>query len=224
MMSMITQIQAERLAALRERIPAYINGKRLIHTLGVEREITSLSGIYMPEREFELRCAALLHDITKQLSLDEQLSLCDAFGIEYTERDKLTPKIFHAMTAVGVIRRDFPEFADEFVLSAVRYHTTGSAGMTLGEKLLYLADYIEDTRTFPDCVELRRHFYSALSDESALGDAVGRDDDLAVLNETLILSFDMTIRGLIEDGTPIARDTFEARNYLIEEKEFEKRK
>ena len=46
MMSMITQIQAERLAALRERIPAYINGKRLIHTLGVEREITSLSGIY----------------------------------------------------------------------------------------------------------------------------------------------------------------------------------
>lgn len=218
MMSMITQIQAERLAALRERIPAYINGKRLIHTLGVEREITSLSGIYMPEREFELRCAALLHDITKQLSLDEQLSLCDTFGIEYTERDKLTPKIFHAMTAVGVIRRDEPEFADEFVLSAVRYHTTGRAGMTLGEKLLYLADYIEDTRTFPDCVELRRHFYSALSD------AMGRDDDLTVLSDTLILSFDMTIRGLIEDGTPIARDTFEARNYLIEEQEFEKRK
>ena len=218
MMSMITQIQAERLAALRERIPAYINGKRLIHTLGVEREITSLAGIYMPEREFELRCAALLHDITKQLSLDEQLSLCDAFGIEYTERDKLTPKIFHAMTAVGVIRRDFPEFADEFVLSAVRYHTTGRAGMTLGEKLLYLADYIEDTRTFPDCVELRRHFYSAL------GDAVSQFDRDAVLRDTLILSFDMTIRGLIEDGTPIARDTFEARNYLIEEQEFEKRK
>ena len=215
---MITQKQEEQLAALREQIGTYINGKRLIHTFGVEREITALAGIYMPEREFGLRAAALLHDITKQLTLDEQLSLCGAFGIEYTESETLTPKTFHAKTATGVIKRDFPEFADDFILLAVRYHTTGRAGMTLGEKLLYLADYIEDTRTFPDCVELRRYF------SSALGDAMGRDDDMTVLRNTLIMSFDMTIRGLIEDGTPVAPDTFEARNYLIEEKEFEKRK
>ena len=84
-----------------------------------------------------------------------------------------------------------------------------------GEKLLYLADYIEDTRTFEDCVKLREYFYTGLE---KCADAKDRE---SLLSDTLILSFDMTIRGLIDDGTPIHQDTFEARNYLIEVKEFE---
>ena len=85
--------------------------------------------------------------------------------------------------------------------------------MSIGEKLLYLADYIEDTRTFPDCVELRKYFWDRIN---------AGDDRQVVLRDTLIISFDMTIKGLIGDGTPIHRDTVEARNFLIEEREFEK--
>ena len=213
---MITEAQEKQLAGLRESIKDYIGGKRLSHTYGVEREITKLAELYAPELEFELRAAALLHDITKPLSLDEQLELCDKYGIQYTSGDRLMPKTFHAQTACEVIRRKFPEFFTETVYSAVLYHTTGQADMSIAEKLLYLADYIEDTRTFDDCVKLRKFFWDGISA------AHGEDERNNVLRDTLILSFDMTIRGLIDDGTPIHRDTVEARNFLIEEKEFEK--
>ncbi|MBQ8551236.1 MAG: HD domain-containing protein [Clostridia bacterium] len=206
---MINETQAQSLAALRERIRSYMSGKRLSHTYAVEREITVLSALYAPEMEFTLRAAALLHDITKELSLEKQLQLCDEFDIIYTQEEALTPKIFHSRTAAAVIRRDFSEYASDEILSAIRWHTTGHAAMTLGEQLLFLADYIEDTRTFESCVELRRFFYNGI--EKA-GDAAARDEHL---RDTMILSFDMTIRELLCDGKPIHVDTVEARNYFV---------
>ena len=210
---MITETQENSLASLRERIKEYIGGKRLNHTYGVEREIAKLSELFDPDEEYDLRAAALLHDITKPLSPEEQLKLCDEFGISYTSGDRLMPKTFHAQTAVEVVRRKFPEFFNETVYSSILYHTTGQADMSIAEKLLYLADYIEDTRTFPDCVKLREYFWGRIN---------SGEDKYIVLRDTLIISFDMTIKGLIEDGTPIHRDTVEARNFLIEEREFEK--
>ena len=188
----MTKTQESALASLRERIKDYIGGKRLSHTYGVEREIAKLAAIYDP---------------------DEQIRLCDSYGISYTSGDRLMPKTFHAQTACETVRRRFPEFFNETVYSAILYHTTGQADMSIGEKLLYLADYIEDTRTFPDCVELRKYFWDRIN---------AGDDRQVVLRDTLIISFDMTIKGLIGDGTPIHRDTVEARNFLIEEREFEK--
>lgn len=212
----MTEKQENSLATLRERIKDYIGGKRLSHTYGVEREIAKLSAVFDPDDEYELRAAALLHDITKPLKPDEQLELCDKYGIPYTDSDRLMPKTFHARTGEETVRREFPEFASGLVCSAILYHTTGRADMTMPEKLLYLADYIEDTRTFPDCVELRGYFWDRIP--------LAKDDGAkqAVLRDTLIISFDMTIKGLIGDGTPIHRDTVEARNFLIEEREFEK--
>ena len=121
----------------------------------------------------------------------------------------LMPKTFHSRTAEAVIHRNFPEWASEALISAIRWHTTGRAGMTIGEKLLYLADYIEDTRTFPDCVELRKYFYDGLQRTKS---AENREK---LLTDTLVLSFDMTIRGLLEDGDPVHMDTVAARNDLV---------
>ncbi len=213
---MITEIQENSLSDLRERIKEHISGKRLLHTYGVEREITRLARIYDPDEEYELRAAALLHDITKPLSLEEQLKLCDSYGIMYSSGDRLMPKTFHAQTACELIRRKFPEFFTETVYNSILYHTTGQADMSIGEKLLYLADYIEDTRTFEDCVVLRKYFYDRIDS------AQDENARLGLLRDTLIISFGMTIKGLIEDGVPIHRDTVEARNFLIEEREFEK--
>ena len=81
--------------------------------------------------------------------------------------------------------------------------------MTLTEKLLYLADYIDESRTFESCVLLRRYFFGA--DPDAL-DEEGRD---ALLRDTLILSYDLTMRDLLSDSTAIAEDTNRARNELI---------
>ena len=81
--------------------------------------------------------------------------------------------------------------------------------MTVFESIVYLADYIEETRTFPDCVELRRYFRDGINSPG-----VDRDEHF---KKTMVLSFDMTIRSLIEDNMPIDRDTVAARNrFLLE--------
>lgn len=77
--------------------------------------------------------------------------------------------------------------------------------MSLTQKLMYLADYIEPTRSFDDCIKLRNYFYGNIESGSKL----------KVLNDTLILSFDMTIENLIKQRNPIHPDTIAARNYLI---------
>jgi nicotinate-nucleotide adenylyltransferase len=91
----------------------------------------------------------------------------------------------------------------------VRWHTTGHAEMTLTEKLLYLADYIDDSRAFRNCVLLRRYFFGANPKKMTPEE---RD---VLLRETLLLSYDMTIRDLLDEGALIAEDTLNARNELL---------
>jgi nicotinate-nucleotide adenylyltransferase len=199
-------ITNDDILSLREKVRAYLTEKRYAHTLAVERMAEYLGKIYLPEKINELRCAALLHDITKKCDLEKQLQYCSEFGIIVCDYDILSPKTFHAKTAECVVRRDFSDFATPDVLSGVRWHTTGHDGMTVFEAIVYLADYIEDTRTFPDCVTLRQYFYDGLETEC---------DRVALLYRTMIKSFDMTVKCLIEENSPIDTDTVTARSFYI---------
>ncbi|MBR6916966.1 MAG: bis(5'-nucleosyl)-tetraphosphatase (symmetrical) YqeK [Clostridia bacterium] len=196
----------EMLSSLRDRIKPYLSAKRYSHTLGVEKECEKLGMIFLPDKVMKLRAAALLHDITKMLSLEKQLNYCGEFGIMYGKDELSSPKLFHAITAAELIKRDFHDCVDDEIVSGVRWHTTGRRGMTLFEAIVYLADYIEETREFEDCVELRRYFYGLMEREETPPSA---------LYKTMIKSFDLTIRGLINDGQPVAIDTVDARNYYI---------
>jgi nicotinate-nucleotide adenylyltransferase len=170
-----------------------------------------LGRLYAPDKLDILGAAALLHDITKEYSSDKQLQICREFGIIISKQDILTPKTFHAKTAAALIPSLYPAFADDEVLSAVRWHTTGRADMTLTEKLVYLADYIDESRTFDDCVTLRRMFWEAEPEK------MGETERRKHLDRVLIRSYDMTLAGLIAEGAPISDDTFRARNALIVE-------
>lgn len=207
----IINITEDELSSLRERIRPYLTDKRYLHTLAVEREVSALGDMFLPEKKGKLRCAALLHDITKMLSFEKQLQYCKYFGIIVRNSDVLSPKVFHAKTACGVAKRDFSEFCDDEILSGVRWHTTGHYGMTLFESLVYLADYIEDTRTFDDCVRLRKFFYDAVSE-----DGENKTSRMRALVCTMVKSFDMTIENLISEGAFIDGDTVGARNYFLE--------
>jgi len=205
----MTTITEQMLASLRERVMQLMSPKRFRHTLAVEEMVARLCALYCPEETVRLRAAALLHDITKELDPDAQESLCRQYGIAVGDEERASPKLYHARTAAEKIRADFSELADPTVVSAVRWHTTGRADMTLPEKLLYLADYIDESRTFRNCVILRRYFFGASPEKMS---AEERD---ALLRETLILSFDMTVRDLLEEGRSVAVDTVQARNALI---------
>ena len=210
-MSTLPNITEEMLAALRDALSKRISPKRFRHTLGVEREIERLGQLYLPASVLSLRAAALLHDLTKELSTEEQIALCELHGIPITNVDCISPKTFHAKTAYPVIVHEFPEYATDEILDAVRKHTTGAAEMSIFAKLLYLADYIEDTRTFPDCITLRGLFWDGVKNTDGSEEAL-----LDLLDKTLLISFDMTISCLIRENSAISKETVEARNALVE--------
>ena len=197
------------LDGLRADIVGKMSEKRARHTLEVEKMVSRLARLYAPEKENMLRAAALLHDITKEYKTERQLELCAEYGIRISETDLYAPKTFHARTAAALIPKLYPELADEELISCVRYHTTGREGMTLTEKLVYLADYIDMSRTFPDCVALREYFFDAHPENMNV------KERLEHLDRTLVLSYDMTVKGLMEDGSPVSEDTFRSRNELL---------
>ena len=197
----------EMLEELREKVRPYLKAKRYLHTLAVEKEAARLGEIYLPDDVNRLRAAALLHDITKKLDLSEHLQICSTFGIMIGKFPEKEMKLFHSKTAPAVIENDFEGFYDDEILSGVRWHTTGRDAMTAFECLVYLADYIEETRTFGDCIELRNYFYSMLES--------GEVSKIEALRLTMVRSFDMTIKNLIEEDSLIDMDTVSARNYFV---------
>ena len=199
----------EQLEALRADVTGKMSQKRGVHTLEVEKMAARLSALYCPQKESILRAAALLHDITKEYKTEMQIMLSAEYEIEISRDDLYAPKTFHARTAAAMIPDKYPEFSDGEIISAVRWHTTGRAGMTLSEKLIYLADYIDMSRTFFDCVALRNYFFDAEPEK------MSECERLVHLDRTLVLSFDMTIKGLLKEERIINRDTINARNSLI---------
>jgi len=197
------------LVSLRETVIRQMSPKRFTHTAAVEDMVARLAALYCPEETTALRAAALLHDITKEYKTEEQIKLLEEAGEPVPPEAELVYKTLHARTAASLIPVRYPAFACETVVSAVRWHTTGRAGMTLTEKLLYLADYIDESRIFPDCVRLRSFFWSANPE------SMNRDNRLSHLRRTLIMSYDMTMRALINEGAIISPDTALARNELV---------
>ncbi len=197
------------LTALYERVRTSMSEKRFFHTAAVEKMVARLGELYCPEKISMLRAAALLHDITKEYSTEKHLQILRDFGIIVSKQDTLTPKTLHARTAALIIPTEFAAYANEELLCAVRYHTTGRAGMSMPEKLLYLADYIDESRRFPDCVALREMFWSAEPKDMPW------EARLSHLDRVMVRSFDMTISGLLADGAIVSEDTIAARNSLL---------
>ena len=203
------KITEEMLSILREGVSHGMSEKRYNHTLEVEKMVARLAEIYCPDKVLDLRAAALLHDITKEYDNKVHISILSKPGIEFTLEERLAPKTFHARTAALLIPVLYPEFSDDDVIAAVRWHTTGRAEMSIPEKLLYLADYIDYSRTFDDCVKLREYFFSKKLDD------MSEEERIVHLNKTLIISFDMTIGALLSEGRVISHDTIDARNELL---------
>ena len=194
---------------IKEIIKCYVSEKRFSHTLGVEREAYNLGLIYIPEKAEKLRTAGLLHDITKDFSTEKHLELCEEYGF-FVDTDNLVPKLLHSRTGCEFALRIFSNnVIDDEIYNGILYHTTGRENMSLFEAIIYLADYIEDTRTFEDCVKLRNYFYDNIKNAQTYAEKID------ILRKTMVLSFDFTIKNLIDEGKRIDKDTINARNYFL---------
>lgn len=145
------EAQAE-LSWLRARALPMLKPGRVAHVNGCEAEAVRLARIH-GEDEDKAAEAAILHDITKKLSLEEQLLLCEKYGIICDGSLLSNPQLLHAVTGAALSRDLFG--MPEDVTEAIRWHTTGKPDMTTLEKIIYLADYIEPNRSFPGLENVR---------------------------------------------------------------------
>lgn len=174
---------------------------RYDHTISVAKECEYLAELFGIDGK-DLVISAYLHDITKEMSIDEQVELCRQYGFEIDQDTLNSPKTLHSFSAPYLIKRDFPEYDKEIITLPIKYHTTGRKDMSLQEKLLYLADYIEPTRKFDECKKLRSMFYS--SDEE-----LSKRLDLVILE-----SLRYTIDELKSNNRFIHPETIKAYDFL----------
>ena len=157
---------APELSWLREQAYAMLDERRIAHVAGCESEAIELARRWGEDPETAAE-AGILHDITKRLSHEEQLNLCEKYAIICDSAERVTPKLLHAKTGAAVARERFG--VRDAVYEAIRWHTTGKPDMTLLEKIIYLADYIEPTRDFPGVDTLRELAYEDLDRALLLG-------------------------------------------------------
>ena len=189
-----THVDLKRLTVdeLRPVAMSFLKPKRMPHVLGTEQEAIRLAERYGADVE-KARRAALLHDCTKKLDMPAQLALCEKYGIQLDELEQQALKLLHSKTGAAIARDVFG--VDDEIYSAIWYHTTGHAGMTTLEKIIYLADYIEPSRDFPGVDTLRKVCYEDL-------------------DKGLLLGLEMTIEEMTAMGNPVHRATLEARDWL----------
>lgn len=151
---------------LRAASYAMVKAKRIPHIAACEEEAVRLARRWGAD-ETLCRRAAILHDCTKYLEPDEHKAICAQYGIVLDEMEQQAVKLLHSKTGAALAKHVFGE-GDE-VYEAIFYHTTGRADLSLMGKILYMADYIEATRDFPEVEELRRLSYSDLDAAVCMG-------------------------------------------------------
>ncbi|MFH0385714.1 bis(5'-nucleosyl)-tetraphosphatase (symmetrical) YqeK [Streptococcus sp. A18] len=179
--------------ALLEKIRVAMKPARFQHVLGVEEAALALADRYGCDPK-KASLAALLHDYAKEVEDQVFLDLIAKYDLD---RDLLNwdNNIWHGVVGAYKIAEDFG-LKDEEIFQAIQRHTIGAGQMTLLDKVLYVADYIEPNRDFPGVDEARR-----IAKESL---------DKAVAYETA-----QTISYLAKKGIPIYPQTLETYNGYV---------
>ena len=186
-----------RLSALRDAVSGVLGEKRYRHTLGVEEAAVTIGEFCLPDKLYELSCAALLHDIAKEMPMDEQLSIMQRSGVEFTEEDYASKALFHSFAAPTVIKERFSSFATSEVLSAVFKHTAADPVMSVFDEIIFIADFVEEGREYSACKERRTRLLSGLKD------ARTPEERLSVLHIAVLDVIDFTIKFLEEKGKAV---------------------
>ena len=158
---------------LRCKAYSMLKPKRIPHVRGCEEEAVKLAQHWGEDTE-EAAEAAILHDITKRLNLREQLLLCEKYGIIPDALEGASEKLLHAKTGAAISKECFG--VSDKVYESIKWHTTGKADMSLLDKIIYMADYIEPTRDFEGVEALRSLAYSDLDKAMVLGFNMSLED------------------------------------------------
>lgn len=155
------------------------------------RELAAKCGADVNKAEL----AGILHDITKEMPLNNQLQLLEDNVIMLDSVTNFSPQILHAVSGSA-----YCEFVlgikDRDVLDAIRFHTTARANMSLMEKIVFIADFISEDRTYPDIDVMRREAQKSLE-------------------HGMKYALSYVIKNLVERGACVHPDAIDAYNEII---------
>lgn len=176
-------------------IKSKMSEHRFIHSVNVSKEARKLAKIYGADAE-KAAIAGILHDITKEMPVEEQLKIITDSGIILDNVQKNAPKLWHGISGSIYIKENL-DINDADILNAIRYHTTGRSGMSLLEKIIFVADFTSQERTYKGVSTMRKKSRKTLDEAMLYGfkftfsDLSKRElaihpDELACYNEIVL--------------------------------------
>ncbi len=186
-------MDTERNAEFLEEIKKHLQPERLYHSINVAEEAKKLALHYGADPE-KAYTAGLLHDILKNTPDTELLNFFRENGIILTRTEQVSRKTWHAIAGEAYCRLKL-SVTDSEILSAIRWHTTARAGMTLLDKVIFIADFISADRDYDGVDRMREKAYISL--ESAM-----------------LEGLQFTLAELIENGWAVHEDSLAAYNEL----------
>lgn len=187
--------------SLKDKLIKDIGEKRYDHSIRVMETAIKLAETYNSDIE-KTKIAAILHDCAKIRDEIYLLKRVSDFDIILDACMKYNHELIHGPLGAKIAEEEY-NIKDIEILNAIHYHTTGKENMSILDKIIYMADYIEPGRNFPGVEEIRRLAFEDL-------------------DRALLLAMEKTIVFLIEQNKLIHPNTIEARNYLIIESNLNK--
>lgn len=177
-----------------ELLKQNLSEKRFIHSIGVMETAVKLAEQYSADVA-AAETAGLLHDCARDIRGTQLYQSCQKYRIKTDFVTKAQPELLHGALGVFVAKEKY-EVTDDNILEPIKWHTTGRERMTLLDKIIYIADYIEPGRCFEGVDTVR--------------EAVYQDIDRAML-----MALDRTIKYVMMREVYIHPDTIKARNGII---------
>ena len=180
---------------MRALLQRSLKPKRYEHSIRVYETALKMAEHFQADKE-KVALAALLHDCGRQISKEQSVTKAKELGIPVDPVEEAQPILLHAKLGVYyAVHKYGVDANDKEVLDSIRYHSTGTADMTEAAKIVFLADLIEPGRDFEGVEAIR---------EASFQD----------LDRGMFLSYDNTIRYLLEDGLLIHPDAIAGYNQL----------
>ena len=179
---------------IESKIKDVMQEKRYKHTLGVVDAAMYLANKYGANPE-EAKIAALLHDFAKDFSELQLKNYVKEHQLEVDQVLMVAYQLLHGKVAASIAAKEF-SIENQDIINAIENHTTGRANMSLLEKIIYLADFIEIGRTYPGVDELRLR-----AEEN--------------LDKAVLLAFNNTIKYVLDIEKLLHPNTILARNEVL---------
>ncbi len=140
--------------AIDEKLKNALDEKRYNHSIGVRDEAKRMAELFGADISKAL-IAGFVHDCAKRMSFRESIQICEKYGVLLDDITKLCPPVIHAPAGAVIAEREYG-ILDKEILDAIRFHTVARAGMTLLDKIIYVADMTEPQRDFDGVEKLRK--------------------------------------------------------------------